>query len=280
MITSKQPVNEHVGQPRATLFAFTLIELLVVIAIIAILAALLLPALASAKAKAASVTCLNNLRQMGMAGIMYGADNNDRMAFDNGDSGNVNLGPGWLYTIINGMVPNPYDDPRWQSNSVSAHATGLWFQYVPNPQSYYCPVDIKSPTFTTRLARNNKLSSYVQNMASSGFDNVYRSPKTTGIWSTQCYLMWEPNENELGPGNPGAYEFNDGANNPSAPPVGGEGVGHLHNKNGGNVLVLDGHSQYLLARTFAADSNIPRGQGPGPGGKTYLWWNTYSDDGH
>lgn len=172
-------INPPRSRARTARFSgFTLIELLVVIAIIAILAALLLPALAAAKRKAQRITCVNNLRQLTLAWIIYPDDN----------GGNLTLN----YSTTGGTLPtNP---PPWISGALSwaaGNSDNTNLAYLINPQYaelgpyiksgpgiFKCPADIWDCDLGPRV-RSYSMNCMMNGVANAAYLNLSPSVQYT-----------------------------------------------------------------------------------------------------
>ena len=201
---------------------FTLIELLVVIAIIAILAAILFPVFAKAREKARQTSCLSNLKQLGLALVMYGQDYDEQLV-PNHTGAQDPPGVSWV---------------EWWD---------ITEPYIKNWQIFICPSQ------GSRIGAYGTLGiSYAKRGCS---DNVLSGENSSAFWWGMMAMVQAPAETIV------LADWGTGNGHRLCPHwhQGGTYVGYVHplvHNDGTNYAFMDGHAKWMKYEQTYAGVNL------------------------
>jgi prepilin-type N-terminal cleavage/methylation domain-containing protein len=216
---------------------FTLIELLVVVAIIAVLVAILLPALGKARWQAKVVAECNQLRQVGLAAMMYAQECRDKFP----------PGNNWNYPYK--RIGTNGADPNFVGNCL--------IPYVKDITLFYCPL---SEMYWAKDYRE-----YARKYNIFVFDGSYN-------WVIMTYMYFGnfPKEKETG----NSYFVNAGTYYPSGP--GGERMKLFQDTATTDLELFDAHEPFISVFTDGSVTTVPKKEGylhiNGRGGDNPTYW--------
>jgi prepilin-type N-terminal cleavage/methylation domain-containing protein/prepilin-type processing-associated H-X9-DG protein len=225
--------------------AFTFIEMLVVIAVIGSLAAIVLPSITQAKHSARRITCVNNLRQLGLAGQLYWEDHDGeafRYIIGTSNSGTIywfgwietwvpgnegerayDASPGALYPYLGGRGVEVCPSLNYNSRLFKPKATGVAYGYGYN-KHLSTPTN-QPPVKISQIARPADIAL----LADSGQINDFQEPAS--------------------PGNPLLEEFYYVRDT--------ESTVHFRHNRRANVVYCDGHVDIERAVPGSIDIRLP-----------------------
>jgi len=230
----------HQNQDKCTQQGFTLIELLVVVAIISLLAAILFPVFARARENARRASCMSNLKQLGLATMMYVQDwdGNYFLRFYGGTSpgsndGNLVWSTYGSPTTKCFLMPYIKNTQIFYCPSFSTNVSGYGYNYIPGT-TQYTESSIELPSQMIAFVD-------VQDWGHSAY-----SPSTGGSWRND--FCDTPN-----------YNAGGGPNCPASQSFYGRHLG------GVNIAFMDGHVKWMRPEViYSHGSDSPYYDGKSP----------------